>query len=158
MKQQDESNRRWNEDPIIRSLKEDPNFRTVLTERGERELFDYLPWLFVPVGIGIMTAPLWLLRRARRTCYALTDKRAIICEPGWFGHWKTSSYMAHDLGRLKRRERPDGSGNLIFEEIRTISSDSHGRARTHTHWRGFLNVANVREVEKLVRSTLLTGE
>jgi hypothetical protein len=148
MKSTGQFNRDWNAGPGVEHGFFEPKGRSV---------FDYLPWLFVLIGFGIMSAPFWMARQARRTGYALTDRRAIITEGGWFGGWKTSSYTAQGLGQMKRRERSDGSGDLIFEEIVSTSTDSQGRPTTQTHWRGFLNVDRVREVENLVRSTLLTG-
>jgi hypothetical protein len=50
---------------------------------------------------------------------------------------------------MLRRDRPDGSGDLIFEEIVSTHLRVIGR--------GFQNVERVREVEALVRATLLCG-
>jgi hypothetical protein len=149
LKMADDFNRHWNAAPGVGA----GGF-----ERRERGFFDYLPWLFVLIGVGIMTSPFWMLRKARQTCYALTNQRALICQPGWFGAWNTSSYTAPGLGKMRRRERADGTGDLIFEEVTSTSTNSEGHSSTTTTWRGFLNIARVREVEALVRSTLLTGE
>ena len=49
----------------------------------------------------------------------------------------------------------DGCGDLIFEEYATTSYDpEHGRRR-HVVQRGFMGIANVRDVERQVRETLL---
>jgi hypothetical protein len=141
----DDFNRHWNQGPGVRSG---------FFEKQERSVADYVPFLFVVVGIGIMTVPLFLLRQVRSTFYLLTDKRAIICQAGLFGDWTTFSYPGGELRILQRHERANGSGSLVFEVYTTLSPDSEGRSRRRTHWRGFLNVANVRQVEALVRSTL----
>src|SRR5688572_18049445 len=33
---------------------------------------------FILIGLGMFTAPFWMRRQARRTSYALTEKRAIV--------------------------------------------------------------------------------
>jgi len=111
---------------------------------------------FIAVGIGFIASPVWLRRRARKTLYALTDRRAIVWEPGWFGAIAVRSYTAAGLGRMSRTERSDGSGDLVFEEILTISSTSEG-TRWHTTRRGFLSIDKVREVEEMVRQALLSS-
>src|SRR5207237_9018675 len=40
---------------------------------------------FLAIGIWLMFSPLWLRRMARNTAYGLTDRRAVVWEPGWFG-------------------------------------------------------------------------
>jgi hypothetical protein len=117
-------------------------------------LFGCFPLCGVPfllIGLGMIASPWWMRRAARRTCYALTNRRAIIWEPSLLGMRQVRSYTASGLGSLSRLERADGSGDLVFEEFRT--RDSEGG--THTTRRGFLAIANVREVEELLRKTLL---
>jgi hypothetical protein len=132
------------------------NFMTRFARSAEAVLVFFALLTMGILGILCIALLLWSLLRSRRSWYALTDKRAIVCEGAWFAD-STSSYTAEGLVRMKRRERRNGSGDLIFVEIMTISTNSEGRASTSTRWRGFLNVTNVREVEKLVRSTLLSG-
>ena len=111
---------------------------------------------FLAVGIGLILSPIWLRAMARKTLYALTDRRAIVWEPGWFGAITVRNYTAAGLGHMARIERSDGSGDLVFEEITTFSSTSDG-ARSHTTQRGFLSIDKVREVEDMVRQTLLSS-
>src|SRR5262249_47548939 len=40
---------------------------------------------FVVVGLGMLLSPFWMLYRAGRTAYAITDRRALIVEHGLFG-------------------------------------------------------------------------
>jgi len=123
--------------------------------RGAPGLFFYFFPLwgvpFILVGLGMLSAPYWSWRRARQTCYALTDRRAFILEPGWMGSVRTSSYEPSALGTMSRSERADGSGDLVFDEV--VAANSNRGARLQR--RGFLGVGNVREVEDRVRSTLL---
>src|SRR5262245_16164028 len=110
---------------------------------------------FVLVGLGMLSSPLWMYRRARRTCYALTDQRAIVWTAGWFGSTEVRSFAPAALGRMLRRGYADGSGDLIFEEFVSVNRDSEGGWRSQRSERGFLGIADVREVEELVRRTLL---
>ncbi len=112
-----------------------------------------LPFLFI--GGWMLTAPLWMPRRIRRIIYALTDRRALIWEPGWFrDRYTVRSYAREGLGRMVRVDRADGSGDLVFEEYYTRSTDSDGTSSTTRHQRGFMGIDGVREVEELVRLTL----
>jgi hypothetical protein len=111
---------------------------------------------FIAAGVFLIASPIWLRNRARKVLYALTDRRAIIWEPGWFGRITIRNYTAAGLGRMSRVEGPDGSGDLVFEEITTVSSSNSGTS-TYTTRRGFLCIDKVREVDELVRRTLLSG-
>jgi hypothetical protein len=108
---------------------------------------------FLLIGLGMVVSPWWMRGLARRTCYAITERRAIIWEPSLFGVRQVRSYTASGLGALSRVERGDGIGDLVFEEFRTRNSDGN----TQTTRRGFLAIANVHEVENLLRKTLLEG-
>jgi hypothetical protein len=107
---------------------------------------------FVVVGIGLMASPAWLRSLARKTVYLLTDRRAIIWRPSVFGRVSVQSFTAAGLGQMTRNERPDGAGDLVFQ----VSHSGFGE-NSRTETRGFLAIDNVRHVEDLVRSTLLTN-
>ena len=121
-----------------------------------------LPFLFI--GLAMLTAPLWMARRAGQTFYALTDQRAILWEANLWGGVAVRMYRGPDLTRMRRNEYNDGSGDLIFEEYVTLShgpghSDFHGdygrRVRWNRQQHGFLAIPRVREVEEIVRKVLL---
>jgi hypothetical protein len=125
---------------------------------GFGSLFGCFPCFGIPfvlVGLFMLTSPVWLRRQAHKTLYALTDRRAILFEPKWFRMATVRSYTAAGLSHLTRRERPDGSGDLVFEEFTTSNLDSDGNRSYSTTRRGFLAIDRVREVEELVRKTLL---
>lgn len=107
---------------------------------------------FVVIGLGMLGSPFWFVRLARRTCYALTDRRAILWEAGWFGGIEVRSYSPADLTKLHRVDYSDGVGDLVFEEVK-ISSDNDSTQR-----HGFLAVDRVREIEERMRKALLLGE
>ncbi len=110
---------------------------------------------FVLIGLGMIASPVWLRVMARKTVYALTDRRAIVWEPAWVGNPTVRSYAAAGLGKMSRVEGRDGAGDLVFEEFTTTSRDSHGNVNRTTTRRGFLAISEVRKVEELVRLTLL---
>jgi hypothetical protein len=86
---------------------------------------------------------LWAGRhRLVNTCYAITDRRVIM----WTPEPRGDAVGVQALGRgqiksLVRIERPDGSGHLEF----------YGRFK-------FTYVPEVRRVEQIVRSNLMTSE
>ena len=106
---------------------------------------------FVLAGVGMLAAPFVAARNARKTCYALTDRRAIVWESSpWYGT-RVRSYQAGELRSMARHQRGDGSGDLIFEE--TFAPGNRGRQKIVR--RGFIAIEDVRGVEALIRSNLL---
>lgn len=101
----------------------------------------------------------------RRTCYALTDRRAIVWIPsrGTEGT-EVRSFRPADLNTLFRIERPDGTGDLIFREDVTAAAamactfppGASVPTTTPVATRhGFFGIAEVRRIEHLVRQTLV---
>jgi hypothetical protein len=119
------------------------------------------------VGVGLLLSPLWLAlsrrRQQARSCYALTTRRALVWEPASGGQC-LHSYDPPRLGALNRIERDDGSGDLVFEEytytyqvnVAPAGSPPSYQSRQGIGQRGFMNIARVREVERLLRQTLLS--
>jgi len=119
---------------------------------GGPPIFFYLFGIpFVLAGLGMLASPFVAARNARKTCYALTDRRAIVWEGSLWNGVRVRSYRPEELRAMARNQRGDGSGDLVFEEIHTPG----GRGRLQTIRRGFLAIEDVRNVEALVRSTLL---
>jgi hypothetical protein len=110
---------------------------------------------FILIGLGMLTSPVWMRRAARRTCYSLTDRRAIVWQSRWFGSVEIRSYEPASLTRLVRTEHADGTGDLVFEEVITLGTDGDGRSTTNRRRYGFLAVPEVRRVEELLRRVLL---
>lgn len=104
-------------------------------------------WL-LPPGLYLLTWPLRTWRKARRTVYALTDRRAVVSEPGLLGGHGVHSYPPESLTLMRCDEREDGSGDLIFEHRKTWVGMPQAV--------GFLAIGRVREVEALVRAALLS--
>lgn len=110
---------------------------------------------FVLVGLGMLSTPFWFARKAKRTCYAITDRRAILWEAGWWGRLDVRSYEPSALNRMVRTEYADGCGDLVFEEVVSHGRDDDGNRTTYTTRHGFLAIDGVRAVEDLLRKTLL---
>lgn len=122
--------------------------------------FDLLPYFGIPfvlVGLGMLASPLWYWAQASRTCYALTNRRAIVWQGGLFGGLTVRSYGAEALDKTTRTEYPDGTGDLVLEQIVEVGTDSEGHRTTRTIRHGFIAIGNVKEIEKLVRRTLLVS-
>lgn len=123
---------------------------TGTTRAGAPTFFTLFGIPFVLIGLGVMTSPLWRRRQARRVIYALTDQRALVIEHRRRGT-QVRSFSSAAVPSINRFERAGGVGDLVFQE-------QHVRGRrgsTHVVRRGFIGVPRVREVEELVRSTLL---
>ena len=94
----------------------------------------------VMIGIGMLLSPLWAYRRSFNTVYVVTDRRAIRFDGGL---WITkTSYLPDELGKVYRKERKGGYGDVILE--RRTWSDSG------TDELGFLRIQNPQEIENMV--------
>jgi hypothetical protein len=90
-----------------------------------------------------------LIERGRvpRESYALTDQRALIWQPGETRG--SIQIFSHDRGhfdRVYRQERPDGSGDLVFDS---------SLKRFNPGPRQFREVADVKRVEALARQFVI---
>lgn len=112
---------------------------------------------FILIGLGMFATPLWAWRDAQRTVYALTTRRALVLAPSSLSLspvksvLQVTSFPRSELATLSRTEASDGSGDLVFHEV--TRTDSEGSSRTER--RGFLAVADVQRVERLLRARLL---
>jgi hypothetical protein len=110
---------------------------------------------FVVVGAGMLAAPWTAHRRARRTAYVLTDRRALVVESArseqdlWpFGPLAVKSYDAERLHQLEVVAREDGSGDVIFERTATPGP----RGARFVGATGFVAVDDVADVQRRVRA------
>ncbi len=100
---------------------------------------------FVLIGLVMLATPLWTHRSARRTVYAVTNRRAIVIRGG--RTTSIRSYLPDRLRELHRRERNDGTGDVLFAT--RFWTDSEGDRRTEES--GFLRIDNPKEVEARLR-------
>jgi hypothetical protein len=54
------------------------------------------------VSVGLLLVPVWWGQQAIRTCYALTNRRAIGLSCAWYGALRVCSYAPGDLTRMQR--------------------------------------------------------
>lgn len=88
------------------------------------------------------------------------NRRALVYKEGLFGPSR-DSYSPLEVSGMRRSDSwfVSGSGDLIFRSVqvisRTNSSPMLGNTRVKTINYGFLVIAHVGEIEKLVRETLI---
>lgn len=103
--------------------------------------------LLLAPGLYHLSSPLWTIRKAHRTLYVVTERRAIVFTGTfsrmvlWFG--------PEQLTQLLRKEKGDGSGDILFLGSRTASGD--GSRRTSSIDSALYGIENVREVEGVLR-------
>jgi len=115
------------------------------TLKGPAGFFPLFGVPFVLVGCGMLSSPLWALRKVRRTLYVITDRRAIVFEGGW--STTVRSLGPDQLTDLERKQRADGSGDIILVKRSWRGSDGD----RYTRPVGFFGVENVKDVETLLR-------
>lgn len=108
---------------------------------------------FIVIGLAMLSAPAAAWRQSRRTLYVVTDRRALLFSAPGFRAIEVRSFAPEALRSTRRTERPDGSGDLIFD--RTTRRDSDGDAVTTTV--GFQNLADVRGAEAAVQALAATA-
>jgi hypothetical protein len=106
-------------------------------------VFPLFGLLFLLIGFGMLASPLWARRNALKTVYVITDQRAITFDAGW----TVRSYSPDQLQDIFRRERGDGTGDVIFSQRVWLDS---GRDR-HKQNLGFLNIREAKRVEQMLR-------
>lgn len=110
------------------------------------DLFPLFGLPFILIGLGMFCSPLWMVWKAKRTAYVLTNKRAILFDGG--RSTTIRSFYLDKLDKLRRIQHADGSGDLIFD--REVKVDNDGDNQTTDH--GFLAISNVKKVEDHVRT------
>ena len=103
--------------------------------------------LVLAPGLYHLSSPLWTIPKAHRTLYVVTDRRAIVFT-GTFSRI-VLSFGPEQLTQLLRKEKPDGSGDILFPGPRTAPGDR--LRRTGSTDSAFYGIENVKEVEGLVR-------
>jgi len=115
--------------------------------------------VFLGIGclflIGLIAA--WNSRRTERrryrdTCYAITDRRAIVWSPEPKGAAiRVQTISRGQVRNLVRIERPDGSGSLeLYAERDNVDFEWHPF--------GFKHIPEVRRVEQIIRNNLIKSE
>jgi hypothetical protein len=115
--------------------------------------------LFLVSGcVGAVALVRW--KTATRTCYALTNRRALVYKESPFGPTR-DSYSPLEVSGMRRSDSWlfAGTGDLIFRTVQVISTTSQRtgpwKTSVKTVHYGFLAVPHLGAVEKLVRETLI---
>lgn len=123
------------------------------------------------VGIIVLTAPIWAKKKALKTVYALTNRRALIWKAGFLWGYDFEEYSAAEMTGMKRQNSwfVKGAGDLVFKEEKHITTTTTGAGRTrhggynpgHTTTsvqiiqHGFMALKDVAEVDKLIRREII---
>lgn len=108
------------------------------------DLFPLFGIPFVLIGLGGLSSPYWLRRKAANIVYAITDRRALTLEGS--RSYTARTHYPNQLRRVTRKEHPDGSGDLVLEITHYENSDGDARERKN----GFFAISHVRKVEQLL--------
>jgi hypothetical protein len=100
---------------------------------------------FVLVGLGMVGAPFWVWREARRTIYAITDRRVLTLVA--HRSRKVTSLTPERIVSLERTEDRAGRGSLKI--VYGLERDSDGDPVEKHHM--LSDVADVRRAETLVQ-------
>lgn len=124
---------------------------------GVFSVFRFFPFFglpFVLIGLAMLSAPYWVLRKARRTVYSITDRRVLLIEGGILDGVNVRSIGPEQLRDVSRTQYADGSGNLIFQRlyrgVPLYPADPRYRGVPFLQV-GFYGIPDVKEVEDLVR-------
>jgi hypothetical protein len=109
--------------------------------------FSFFPLFGVPfvlIGFGMLCSPLWTYRKALKTVYIITDRRAIIFAAGWTT--TIQSYLPNQLKSIVRKDKKDGTGDIVLAQC--FPSSYRGGQQTQDI--GFLNIREPRAVEQML--------
>jgi hypothetical protein len=109
---------------------------------GWHSLFALWGVPFVLVGFGMLLSPYWMYRKAKRTVYAVTSRRALIITGT--RERKIQSFTRADMDAIERTERSSGKGDVMF----ATSSNQKNTQRV-----GFIGIPDARRVERLLLDT-----
>lgn len=101
---------------------------------------------FLLAGVWGLSAPWRLRRNAASTVYAITSERALTIEG--VKTIQVRSFNCGDRAALKRVERQDGSGDLIFLTEHYVDSEGDKRSTEV----GFKSIPDVRKVAMLAEA------
>ncbi len=104
-------------------------------------LFPLFGLPFLAVGLGMVTSPLWVGRKAARTACCVTNQRAMQIQCG--RSIKVQSWSPSDLCEITKTLHSDGRGTVLFAE--RYERGSKGGTRTVAE--GFYGIPEPRACE-----------
>jgi hypothetical protein len=120
---------------------------------GFGSLFALLGVPFLLIDLALFLAPVWAMRRAVRTVYAMTDQRVVIGtrEGRAFNSWPFS-----DLGDVKCNCGNDGVGSVLFGVA--MRGGRRGAAQIQAGFRGIADAQSVAEQLRWLRERAYNTE
>jgi hypothetical protein len=118
------------------------------SKAGGAGFFSAFPLFGVPfilIGFGLLSGPIWAYRKALKTVYVITDRRAITFDGGWA--ITIRSYPPERLVDVYRKERKDGTGDVII--ARRAWRDSEGDRQSEEL--GFMRIRDPKTVEAMLK-------
>jgi len=104
-------------------------------------LFPLFGLPFLAIGIGMISSPFWVGRKAARTACCVTNQRAMQIQCG--RSIKVQSWSPGDLMEIKKTLHADGRGDLLFAE----RYEARSKGRTRAVADGFYGVPEPRARE-----------
>ena len=106
---------------------------------------------FVLIGIGMLSSPIWTYRKSLNTIYVITDRRAITFDGG--RSLTIRSYEPERLQNVFRKERKDGSGDVIIAHKEWRDSDGDKQREEL----GFIRIKDAKKVELILKNLAEQG-
>jgi len=125
---------------------------------GFSTIFQFILFLFIGTGFGMMLSPIWRFIKATTIVYAITDRRALIIEK--FPTSVVRAYTATDMSGLKRQGN-ENQGDVIFaREVSVRRQRNEMTHMTESHQViipiGFFGIANPRNVSEIMSRTFFS--
>lgn len=161
---------------LFSTFNQPPGAKVQVPSAGERIFTVIFCIPFVIVGIALLTSPIWIRMRLRKTAsktfYLVTDRRVLVFDGGYRGEDALTlvsevlqprfsrgidirSYTWNKIGSIRKILRVDGSGDLIFgEPLFTIAIF----LMREIHRDGFYSIPNVAEAEKILTTRIQAAE
>ena len=121
-----------------------------ISEGDGSDPMNVMPVIFALIGLLLPAGVVFAHKRGQKARYALTDKRAILLQPGIFRGVRAFLYPIGPDMLLEHTLRKDGSGDLVFDY-------SDVRVNEKPLPRGFLKVENVEKPLSLLRDLGVNG-
>jgi hypothetical protein len=121
--------------------------------------FVLIAGFFVLIGCLVMATPLFSMMMAKRTCYVLTNRRAIVITWNLVFGISVRSYNKYQVGCMRKQSSwfVARAGDLVMHQETHVHyhGGRHGGVGVHIVQYGFMAIREVDEVEELMQDTLL---
>lgn len=133
---------------MVGALVAEPRRSVPLWEKAAMGFGVVFTFAFVAIGLVMLAAPFRARAKARRTVYAITDKRILAIVDG--PSLKVTSIRPERILKVERREKRDGSGSLKI--VIGYAKDSDGD--TVEHAETLAAIPGVRDAERHVTALM----